>query len=221
MPLFADEPHHFSRWIYCGWGARAEDALGVARRVQAMAAALAEADSELPVLWPQFAARAYHPAQAAPVFDMSFEDLGRLLDRWGRLDPPRCPAPVSSGGYSFVLIGPQGDPSRLEMYIGAGSTWSTGNKIKLCLDGALPLWRDPERAARIQGALVESWQAEWALAGAFVLPPNWTNSELNQPPRPWMTWSARPESAFPLPLRDLGPPAEVRGEHGGELRIWP
>lgn len=222
MTLFADEPYDIGRWIDCGWPARPEDAFAVANRVQNMAAALADADPDFPVLWPQFAARGYRPSQAAPVLDMSTEDLARLLDRWGRLDPPPLPAPVSGGGYALALIAPPADPYQLRMMVSVGSTWQiTGNKIKTGLASDLPLWRDIERAVRIQGALVEAWCAEWAIAGAHLLPPNWTHDDLNGPPRPWMTWTSRPESPFPWPLRDIGPPAEVRREYGGELRIWP
>ena len=131
MTLFADEPYDIGRFIDCGWGARPEDAFAVAKRVQNMAAALADADPEFPVLWPQFAKRGYRPSQAAPVLDMSTEDLAGLLDRWGRLDPPPLPAPVSGGGYALALIGPPGDATQLRMMVDAGSSWPIpGNKIK-------------------------------------------------------------------------------------------
>src|ERR1051325_1018684 len=93
--------HHSTRSFDCGWRPRQEDSEAIARRVQRMAAALSAVDDELGQLWPQFEARAIRASDPGPVLDLSTVDLGRLIDRRGRFDPPQLPAPCGPTGYSF------------------------------------------------------------------------------------------------------------------------
>ena len=217
--MFANEAH-YSRNFTCGWSARAETALSIARRVQAMTRGLGEIDPRMRLLWPQFEARAIRPSDPGPVLDLSDESLADLIDRRARFDPPRFPAPVDPWGYMLAL---GGSPGRSEM-LDYGALVEAGrrreapfyNVVNVHFDQDHPIWRDPERASTLLGGLVNVWEAEWGYAAGR--PEGGSGDTYGHP---LLTWAASKGASAPRAFIDIGPPSDVRDYLGGELRVWP
>lgn len=218
--MFADEAH-YSRRFTCGWSTRAETALDIARKVRATTRALGELDPRLELLWPQFARRAIRPTDPGPVLELSDEELGALIDRRARFDPPKFPAPVDSSGY-LVALG--GSPAQSQLKLYGGMVWAGAwgaraeNWVQIGIDHDHPVWRDLALAARVLVILLEIWGAEWGFAAA--LPSN-RPPGLNTVGRVLLTWRGAKEMPARYTFDNTGPPAEVRSELGGELRVWP
>jgi hypothetical protein len=231
--VFADEQRHIGRRFFAGWPYRQEDAHSVAQRIHTMARGLAKVHTAYGELWPFLAIRKLRPSDPGPVLDMPADALADLIDRRCRFDPPKLPAPVGPSGYSIVLAnnrpGPRGsDP----LYCGGSfkvGIYGTGpfNEIDLEFHDASPLWRNIDEGIEIVDALRDAWGAEWVSASAHI--PAWEEGKRD---RPWLAWLAKPLSPFPtppywyavphpFPFDHAGPPAIVRAEFGGELKIWP
>jgi hypothetical protein len=160
---------------------------------------------------------------------MASAELTELIERRGRFDPPRRPAPVSPTGYDVLYRNDlKGlDPSFLSISVRAGGYGSGAeNRVRVWPERDHPLWREVERGVEVLDAMVECWDPEWACAYRFV-----PGQELPRV-RPWLAWMAKPLQPrpsppyrrpypYPFPLDYAGPPAEVRAWHGGELQIWP
>lgn len=234
---FADETvADIYRDFQCGWSVRQQTAADIASRLQQLARQLGTIDAAYARIRPDPGMRRFRSGDLGPILDMPAEDLANLIERRGRFDPPRYPAPVSPTGYSVLyrndLTGL--DPSYLSVSIRAGQ-YGDGwveNRVEVWPQTDHPLWRDPEWAVQLLAAMVEVWEAEWASACASLLNPSSPGEEITSSVRPWLAWTARPLQPrpnppygrpypYPFPLDEAGPPAEVRPWRGGELRIWP
>jgi hypothetical protein len=165
---------------------------------------------------------------------METVELAALIDRLGRFDPPRYPAPVGPTGYDLLYISDHmlRNPSFLTVAIragGYGADW-VENRVQANPDSEHPVWRNPELGAKILDAMVEIWDPEWACA--YGPPVERRPEDEMYRARPWLAWTAKPlrprpnppygrPYPFPFPLDDAGLPAQVRPWHGGELCIWP
>jgi hypothetical protein len=222
---FSDETNHDQRWFNCGWEPRAETALEIAQRLQTMARYIRQAQPELNPLWPYFSSRAIRMTDPGPVDEMAVEDLGRLIDRRARFDPPQLPAPVGPWGYSIELAGPP-SPNRalrLGASINAGSVrndWP-GNRCIVNLHVDAPVWRDPETGLALLRALVKAWEPDGAGAYARFQSPgeaarDWVWGRV----RPWLTWERIGAEPSSYEFVGVGNPALVQQEMGGELKVW-
>ncbi len=216
--MFADEIH-YSRYFVCGWSARPETALSIARRTQDMARKLGRFDPRFTLLWPQFAARAIRPTDPGPVLNLSDEMLGDLIDRKARFDPPPFPAPVDPWGYSIALGGTPTSELRdygANVYAGRSQEPPLYNTVELEIDHDHAIWRDRDLALEALSILVEVWQAEWGDVVGMPLGGGAGDAFW----RPLMTWSAVKGVPGPRLFMDIGPPLEVRDHLGGELQVW-
>lgn len=217
--MFADETH-YSRDFVCGWSARPESALSIARRVQRMTRELGRMDPRFTFLWPQFAARAIRPTDPGPVLDLSDETFGDLIDRKARFDPPPFPAPVDPWGYSLALGGTPTSELRdygANVYAGRWREPPFDNSVDLEIDQHHEIWRHRDQAVQVLGILIEVWQPDWGYAAGR--PSDGACGDTYG--RPLMTWSAEKGLAVPRAFLDVGPPLEIRDYLGGELQIWP
>lgn len=235
---FADElvSPYSGRRFECGWSDRPQAAADIADRVIGLARGLGHVDPAFGGLRPDPGARKFRVGDQGPVVDMAPASLADMIDRRGRFDPPRFPAPVSPAGYNLLyrndLMGR--DPSFLFVSVRAGRhgpDWPE-NRVDVRPSAEHSVWRDPERGLLILGAMVDIWKPEWACAYYSTAVLSSENNEVSSRVRPWLAWTAKPlqprrEPPYarpypaPFPLDDAGPPAEVRPWRGGELRIWP
>ena len=65
--------------------------------------------------------RAIRPADPGPVLELSNEELGSLIDRRARVDPPPFPAPVDPHGYLLSL---GGSPARSQLKLYGANVWA-------------------------------------------------------------------------------------------------
>ena len=234
--LFADEPvEYWGRALVCGWSARPQSAAEIAASVQQFARSLGDIDPAYGQIRPDPGMRKFRPGDLGPVVDMTLEELGDRIDRRGRFDPPRFPAPVSAKGYNVLyrndLMGM--DPSFLALGVRVGQygpTW-VDNRVDIHIDNENPIWRDPEEGIRVLDAMVSTWRPEWACASCSIKVRE-TGNNIPSERRPWLVWTEqlrpagqnspdRPAYPHPFPFDEAGPPAEVRSWRGGELSIWP
>ena len=207
----------------CEWGPRRESALQIAARLHELNRRLAIVEPEHREIWPLFAARAIRPGRdPGPLLDMTVEELGDLIDRRARFDPPRFPAPVDGSGYALVAtvtrIGL--DPLDVSISLHVGST-KYRNEARVDYNDQSWIWRDGGACLLVIQALVEAMEPEWACAVGVL------DEEAEGDPadefapysRPWLAWTA-PGAELPHWIRPTFPPAEVRAAFGGELRIW-
>jgi hypothetical protein len=234
MP-FADEPAEYGRDFECGWSQRPQSASDVAARVQELARRLGTIDPAYGRLRPSPGMRRFRPGDLGPIVEMETVELADLIDRRGRFDPPRCPAPVGPTGYSLLYRSDHmvRDPSLLTVAIragGYGAGW-VENRVDVRPETEHPIWRNLELGAKVLDAMVEIWDPEWACAYGPPVERRPQDDEMSRA-RPWLAWTVKPLQPrpnppyarpypYPFPLDDAGPPAEVRPWRGGELRIWP
>lgn len=235
---FAEEPVGFAgRRFECGWSERPQTAGDIAARVQDFARRLGLIDPASGRLRPDPGMRRFRPGDLGPIIEMTTAELGDLIDRRGRFDPPRFPTPVGPTGYRVLYRSDHlvRDPSSLTVSIRAGENgpgWRE-NRVDVRPDVEHPIWRDQELGIELMDAMVGVWKPEWACAYARTteLPPP-EGGEGRSHVRPWLAWTAKPLQPRPVPpfnrpypspfpLDDAGPPAKVRAWRGGELRIWP
>ena len=221
MSYFEEE--HVSRSFRCGWRPRGENAEAIARRVRDMASALGEVAEYLGRLWPQFEARAMRASDPGPVLELTTADLGRLIDQRSRFDPPQPPAPCGPKGYSFVLVGnvfPLRKRQTVGFNIHAGSVEeSFENEARLALHSGSVVWRDVQAGVRVLDAMVEAWDADWALASGSLYDEATDRMWI----RPWLKWVREGKALQAILLSRIEIP--LNGEtatHGdGDLVIWP
>ena len=180
--------------------------------------------------------RKFRAGDRGPILDMALPELTDLIERRGRFDPPRFPAPVSPQGYHVLfrndLMGL--DPSHLSITISAGAFEHGANEngVTVWPNTDHFMWRDAERGIEILDAMIQCWDTEWACAYAFAPRSRSENGNTESSIRPWLAWTAKPLQPrprppflrpypYPFPLDDAGPPAEVRAWRGGKLDIWP
>ena len=175
--------------------------------------------------------RKFREGDLGPIVDAPPAELADRIERRGRFDPPRFPAPVSSQGYSLLYRNDRLDSSHVSVNVKAGVTEYGANRNEAWVWPAVghPIWREPERGIEVVEAMVEVLDAEWAIAFAY---PERRSMEGPSPIRPWLAWTAKPLQPRPnppylrpypsyFPLDFAGPPAETRPLRGGELRVWP
>jgi hypothetical protein len=219
--VFCDE-EHFSRKIECGWRSRPEDAEGIASRVQRMASALLAVDAKLGRLWPQFEMRAIRATDPGPVLELSATDLGRLIDRRGRFDPPQLPAPCGPNGYSFGLVGnvrPLVQWRRIDFGVRVGSiNENFENTVRLSLYNRSEIWCDVDAGVRVVDALTDSWDADWCSAAGSVY-----DATDHRRVRHWLLWVRGEEGLRTFERRSPPPPggAEQAAHRRGVLSTWP
>jgi hypothetical protein len=188
-----------------------------------MAAALSAVDDELGQLWPQFEARAIRASDPGPVLDLSTVDLGRLIDRRGRFDPPQLPAPCGPTGYSFVLAGnvlPLKRGQTVGFRVHAGSVHANfENSVDLTLHDGSGIWRDVRAGVKVLDAMVDAWGADWGLASGSVYDDVTDRMWI----RPWLKWVREAQALQPVLLSRIeAPPNGKATAHGsGELVTWP
>jgi hypothetical protein len=234
---FADEPVDYAcRSFQCGWSGRQQAAADIAARAQQLARGLGLIDPAFRSIRPS-PMRKFRAGDPGPILDMTPAELTDRIERRGRYDPPRYPAPVSSRGYelSYRNDALGLDPSHLAISIRAGDCgpgW-VENRVRVSPHTDNLLWRNPERGIQILEAMVQAWNPEWACAFATISMPWSPDDEVNNARiRPWLAWTAKPlrprpepnygrPYPYPFPLDKAGPAAEVRPWRGGELRIWP
>src|SRR5258708_6266418 len=204
MP-FADEPVEFhARSLQCGWSERAQAPPDNAARAQQFARRLGVIDPAYERIRPDPGMRTYRPGDLGPIVDMETAALADLIDRRGRFDPPRYPAPVSPTGYRLLYRSDhkRHNPSSLSVSIRAGE-YGPGwveNRVDVRPDVEHALWRDPKLGVRVFNAMVAVWAPEWACAFAHVtelLPPE--GNEVRSRNRPWLAWTAKPLQPRPVP----------------------
>jgi hypothetical protein len=218
---FADEQGHFSREFTAAWRARRDDPVRIASGIIETVRRMAGFEAAYASLRPILAMRRLRPSDPGPVLDMDSEELGALIDRRARFDPPRFPAPVGPDGYSMSL-GPDRawtDPLRLSLHVRAGQyregAW---DEMECEPHPASPLWQSVDKGLQIIDILVEVWGAETVSASAFI--PN--HGEKGRR-RPWLTWIKAGVNTlpYPFPFPDAPPPGERRSHRDGELQVWP
>lgn len=188
-----------------------------------MASALIEVDEELGRLWPQFEPRAIRATDPGPVLHLSTAELGRLIDRRGRFDPPQLPAPCGPRGFSFVLVGnvlPVQRRQEVGFILHAGSSEATfENSVDFTLYNASGIWRDIGAGVRVLDAIVDAWDTDWALAEGTVFDDATDRMWL----RPWMKWVREGQAmhAILLSRTEVPPQGETTTHGGGELVVWP
>jgi hypothetical protein len=233
--MFADEPTTYSgRRFDCGWGERRETAADIAVRAQELAERLGTIDPAFRLIRPDPGMRKFRPGDAGPIVEMTAVELSDRIERRGRFDPPRYPAPVSSEGYSSMYRNDRLDTSHLSVKVGAGASEPGANRNEIWVWPSVDhsVWRDPERGIEVLSAMVETWNAEWAVAFAHPKKTPVGVLEGSSPLRPWLAWTAKPlkprpnppyRRPFPhgFPFDEAGQPANIRTWRGGELRIWP
>src|SRR4051794_22262308 len=100
---FADETvSDIHRDFECGWAVRKQTAADVADRVQHLARRLGAIDPAYGRIRPSPGMRKFRLGDRGPILDMARAELADLIERRGRFDPPRYPAPVSPTGYSVL-----------------------------------------------------------------------------------------------------------------------
>jgi hypothetical protein len=214
---------HYSRSFDCGWRPRHDDAEAIARRIHRMASALLEVDEKLGRLWPQFEPRAIRPTDPGPVLQLSTADLGRLIDRRGRFDPPPLPAACGPKGYSFVLVGnvlPRVRGQEVGFIVHAGSVdEGFENSVELMLDNGSEIWRDVGAGVKVLEALRDAWDADWVLSTGSVHEDATDRMWL----RPWLKWvrDGQAVQAILLSRTEIPPNGETTTHGEGELVIWP
>lgn len=215
---FADESTAPRLW--CGWGYRAESAVEVAARVQAINQRLAQFEPAHRDLWLLFLNR--KPNKIGPILDMTVEEFGQVIDHLARYDPPNWPAPVGPCGYHLVASAFRPpDVRHVALIVDAGCDrrceWSLrGNGAQLDFHSSNPIWRDVDRGLELLHALIDCMGSDWACVSGYV-----DGEDDNYYFRPWLAW-AKPGAKVKTSLIERGgPPAEVRADHGGELSIWP
>ena len=218
MTTFADDPDLHVYLFLAGWGPRAETAIQIAARVQGLVRLLGEIEPEWSEIWPILAARAIRPEEPH-VLQLSTDDLGMLIDRRARFDPPRWPAPVGPDGYQIVFganrIGI--DPMKFEMSVHAGSTEAEtyiGNGLLLSPHDDGPIWRDEARGRAVVEAIIDCFEPDWVNAGATGGAPLG-----NTGPRAWLNWAA-PGCVPPEHFRPPSPGVVVDTLSGGALQYW-
>lgn len=158
------------------------------------------------------------------VMDLSVADLGRLIDRKGRFDPPPLPAPVSREGYDLLLSSTQPDRDldriRFTFHVAQLDPGSE-NYVRLNLHGRNPIWADEARCRQLLRALVDVWAPERAAirtAGIFDhdAPHAWLR-------RYWMYWSkpGLESASFPYCPPPAQPGERTESWLGGQLEMWP
>lgn len=231
----ADEPAEFGRDIECGWGDRPQSAPDVASRLQALARRLGAMDPDWGRIRPDPGMRKFRPGDRGPIVDMETSDLADLIDRRGRFDPPKYPAPLGPTGYDTLYRSDHlaRNPSFLSVWIRVGQ-YGPGwveNRVEVRPDNEHRIWRDHRLGTQVLDALVEIWDPEWACAYGPPIEPRPEDDEVSRA-RPWLAWARKPLGPrpcppygrpfpFPFPLDHAGPPAEVRAWHGAELQFWP
>jgi hypothetical protein len=225
MAAFSDQAH-YSRDFECGWSARAESARSIAARVQTFARLAGEVEPIYGEVRPILAARAFRPTDPGPVQGIPLDALADLIDKRCRFDPPRWPAPVDPDGYDAVdgneriLL----DSLNFSFKVRAGVYRSGGhNSVEGGPNKDATLWRRPDRGVALLLAYVDAWEPDWAAAAGFIL----ASGEGADRRVPWLVWERdgfradQQTRGFPSGVELAGPPAQVRSERGGELRIWP
>lgn len=224
---FGVDARHSSRAFGCCWPERREDGLQVALRLRTLADRLLEIAPVAFHIWPLFDSRRPRPTDPGPVASMNVEDLGRLIERRGRFDPPRAPAPVSPEGYSFVLSAYATVPPRTREEYGVFVRAGASNPRFLnhvVIDPELdnPIWADADAALRLLDVMVEAFDATWAAVYGHI------PTDVGADSRPWMTWTTEspPPAAdafkrWQAALDAFGPASEVRPHRGGQLSFWP
>jgi len=206
----------------CEWGPRAETAVQVAQRLQTLNSKLAEIEPAHRELWPVFSPRNIRPGiDPGPLLDMRVEELGEVIDRRARFDPPRPPAPVEDTGYRIMAVADLmwSDRARLGLTLHAGAWYERydWNNADLEYHEEHAVWRDPTLRLAVVTALVETLAPRWAGAqrraedappGRYVF-------------RPWLVWTEPGAEAPRAWLESAGEPAEIRSALGGTLRLWP
>jgi hypothetical protein len=235
MAFMDSQVDYFGHRFECGWSDRPQTAADIADRVMLLARRLGAIDPAYGCIRPDPGMRKFGPGDLGPIIDMQPPELAGLIDRGGRFDPPKPPAPVSPTGFSVLyrndLKGV--DPSFLSLSVRAGRYGLGGmeNRVELRPDTKHVVWQDLGRGIEVLDAMVEAWGPEWACAYALVEFDS-EDGELESRARPWLAWMVqplqpRPNPPYvrpypaPFPLDHAGAPAEVRPWRGGELRIWP
>jgi hypothetical protein len=234
---FADEPVEYGdRRFDCGWSVRQQTAADIGDRMQRFARQLGKVDPAFGRVRPEPGMRRFRAGDRGPILEMKRSELTEMIERRGRFDPPRFPAPVGPQGYHILfrndLMGL--DPSHLSITISAGAAEPGANEngVRVWPNTDHSLWCDAERGIQILDAMIQCWDAEWACAYANVPRSRSGNDDTMSSVRPWLAWTAkpmepRPNPPFrrphpgPFPLDYAGPPGETRPWHGGELSIWP
>lgn len=215
-----------SEWGRCfvfGWTSRREGVLRLAARLKAMALALEDFQPGFGRLWPQFEARSLRPDDPGFLLDCPVEDLARLLDRRARSGPPRLPAPVGPEGYRVALAGLPDDG--LGSLHGANiwvdcECFDIDEPVHMSTSYDSPIWRNAEMAQRLLLALVDVWDAEWAIVGTSINLGLDGRGALISEEKPWMSWVASGHRVPDYQVEDAGAPLDVQAVRGGVISTW-
>ena len=221
---FGDETDHRFRWFNCGWGSRAETVEAIARRVQAMARSLRDANPAFSPIRLQVSMWGGWGDGRDTVESMSIGDLAGLIDRKCRFDPPQLPAAVSPTGYYMFLPEFPVSDHRLEISVSAGRTDCEfgRNECVLRMERDAPVWRNPAQGLALVRMLVGVWEPDVAGAWAGILPDDGEpdDGRIRFVARPWITWRRAGADPAHYKLVDGPGPEAVSDEMGGELRVW-
>lgn len=195
----------------------------IARRLKATVERLSPLGILAEELRPWTESRALR-ASDPTIVELAASDLGRLIDRRARFDPPQLPAPVSSTGYAIFCASRRApddiDWVHLDVRAAAFDPRSRNNFV-LKLHGRNPVWGDEARAQMILAAVIELWEPDRAAVR--------TAAVLDQEnPRPWwsrywMYWTKDGSGDdFHVDCRPPTRPAELsKSWLGGRLDLWP
>lgn len=230
---FCSDKRHRRRVFACTWPERPEDGRQVAERLHELSGRLLEIPALAFDIWPAFDVRAPRVTDPGPVRSMTVEDLGRLMERRGRFDPPRLPAPVGPEGYDIAFGGHASFPptraAELAVYIRIGRSRPRSLNhayVEPRLDSAI--WSDPETSLRLLDSMIEVFEASWATAFGRIPSDPIPGAPGSICERPWMIWSTEPPPPASWELQNwqralsgFGPATEVRPHRGGRLSVWP
>lgn len=214
LTTFATSRHLWFRNFKVTWVMRSETSVEIAGRIQRLVEGLGRIEPAWAQIWPHFDYRAVRDHEPH-VLQFSVEDLGRVIDRRFRFDPPQLPSPVSEEGY-FIFLGTQraDEPGSLGLDLRAGAcrTSEWANAMNMSPNEASPIWRSQARGVAVLRTLVETFEATSVLAGAGY-------RDGREGRRPWLSW-ARPGFSSPW-LRTTERPGRPLGRlEGSDILGW-
>lgn len=222
MSMFVDEENHYRRYFIAAWPAAGETVDVLAAKIHKLVRRMAVFDPAYGEVRPQLAMRGFRASDPGPVLEMSVEELGSLIDRRGRFDPPPPPAPVGKDGYSIVFCPDRSsdDPHRLGVDV-IGGQYRAGawDRVTLEPHPLSPIWRGTDLALSAMDALIDALDCKCASASGFIA------EGVRGFSRPWITWVADDARSlplpFPFPFADAPPAPQRSAYRDGALSIWP
>lgn len=211
---FATSPYLWFRNFKVTWAMRSETSVEIAGRILRLVEGLGRIEPAWAQIWPHLGYRAVRDYEPH-VLQLSVEDLGRMIDRRFRYDPPQLPSPVSEEGY-FILLGTRRadvpDSLGLDMRAGARRTGEWANAMDMSPNEMSPIWRSQARGVAVLRMVVETFDATSVLAAAGY-------RDGREGRRPWLSWT-RPEMSSPWEPVSERPGRPLGRLEGSDILGW-